>query len=681
MPQKTSPFLEGKWGWNFGESGWNTGADENWLKFSYMFDANVNAIVSTLPPAVNGEAYFLTTDNRIYFVVDGTHYSTPVPKWFEFKVKSTGDIYRFDGSTTALVPSAQSLELRVGVLESDFDSLADESDPLKGGSLIARVWQAADSIAQLRTLKTDGPSKYVELSGRSGKGDGGDSLWYVPDSFVGLVEGQLCIQADDGGFFVMNHNGIVSARQGGLVCDGVTDDGDAWVKLATELAALDPDIGGCIQIGPYDRIRVKTNRVIPANIYHQGFSSAGSSLGNLSAADILQSGGSVLVDPGVTLEVKGANRFFNVAFLNPNLTGNQPNSSAFSGTAITIGGDDVLFFGCAFMGYNSAIVSDGWARLTVDTCKFDCNNGIDIRNSFDVPRILNSHFWPWLTVATGNVGVGTANALYRSGKAMYLNNAAWPTIDNVFTFGYQTGLELVDCTNPTVVADLEGNRDSANSIIPTVGCKVSGTTGNGSFTLDTAHHQYGLHIAVNTGVHNRVSDGMYRDSSGAGMYIQTGDATVDNNTTQGLSTGVGGTGVLVASTAGVVVIPTHRTSAESEGVRIENTLTSVTQVFPSGTTTPVNTTVQQFQIVAATTLPIRAHNDHWYVTGTTSITNFLETFSGHRITIVFTQALTLTDGAGAGAIRVGGSLSVTAGQTLQFVCNGITGSMTWRRIV
>lgn len=119
MTQKTSPFLEGKWGWDFGESGWNTGADENWLKFSYMFDANVDAIVSTLPAAVNGEAYFLTTDNRIYFAVDGTFYSTPVPKWFEFKIKSTGIVYRFTGITTEVVPDASGLETRVSDLESE----------------------------------------------------------------------------------------------------------------------------------------------------------------------------------------------------------------------------------------------------------------------------------------------------------------------------------------------------------------------------------------------------------------------------------------------------------------------------------------------------------------------------------------------------------------------------------
>lgn len=105
MPQKTSPFLEGKWGWNYGEDGWNTGADENWLKFSYMFDRNVDGIVSTLPPAVNGQAYFNTVDNRFYFVVDGTYYSSPCPKWFIFVIKATGDRYQFNGTSVAFIPT------------------------------------------------------------------------------------------------------------------------------------------------------------------------------------------------------------------------------------------------------------------------------------------------------------------------------------------------------------------------------------------------------------------------------------------------------------------------------------------------------------------------------------------------------------------------------------------------
>ena len=91
MAQQTSPFLEGKYGWATGESGWNPGMDEDLLKFSYMFDKNIDAVVSSLPTAVNGKAYFNTADNRIYFVVGSVYYSTPVPKWFVVTLRTTGD--------------------------------------------------------------------------------------------------------------------------------------------------------------------------------------------------------------------------------------------------------------------------------------------------------------------------------------------------------------------------------------------------------------------------------------------------------------------------------------------------------------------------------------------------------------------------------------------------------------
>lgn len=99
MTQQTSPFLEGKFGWALGESNWNLGMDENLLKFSYMFDKNIDGIVSSLPAAVNGQAYFNTTDNRIYFAVGGSYTSTPTPKWFIFTLRTTGIPYQFDGTS------------------------------------------------------------------------------------------------------------------------------------------------------------------------------------------------------------------------------------------------------------------------------------------------------------------------------------------------------------------------------------------------------------------------------------------------------------------------------------------------------------------------------------------------------------------------------------------------------
>lgn len=123
MPQQQSPFLEGKYGWNFGEGGWNTGMDENLLKFSFMFDRNVDGIVATLPPAVNGQAYFLTTDNRLYFAVGTTWYSSPVPKWFTFTLRDTGRVWQYNGSTVVEINSPFELEERLDDIELTLISL------------------------------------------------------------------------------------------------------------------------------------------------------------------------------------------------------------------------------------------------------------------------------------------------------------------------------------------------------------------------------------------------------------------------------------------------------------------------------------------------------------------------------------------------------------------------------
>lgn len=210
MTQQTSPFIEGKYGWTLGESNWNLGMDENLLKFSYLFDKNIDGIVSSLPSPVDGRAYFNTTDKRLHYAVGGNFYSTPVPKWFQVVLRSTGETYQFDGTNLLLSPNAL--------------FLVDGTDPDKGAAIVGRAWQAANSVAQLKTLKTDGASRYAQTSGYYSNSGDGAGMYYVPSSFVGLVDnGGTVIEANDGGFWLLNHNGSVTAEQFGAKGDGVFD--------------------------------------------------------------------------------------------------------------------------------------------------------------------------------------------------------------------------------------------------------------------------------------------------------------------------------------------------------------------------------------------------------------------------------------------------------------------------
>lgn len=123
MPQQTNPFLETKYGWNYGESGWSSGMDENLVKMGFMFDGTVDAITATLPTLSNGTAYFLTTDNRFYFTVGGVYYSSPCPKYFIFKIKSSGDFYQFNGTSAVQINSPAQTDSRIDAVEDTVASL------------------------------------------------------------------------------------------------------------------------------------------------------------------------------------------------------------------------------------------------------------------------------------------------------------------------------------------------------------------------------------------------------------------------------------------------------------------------------------------------------------------------------------------------------------------------------
>lgn len=123
MTQQTSPFIDAKFGWSLGESGWNLGMDENLLKFSFLFDRNIDGIVTTLPAAVNGKAYYLTTDKKLYFVVNSTYYSSSTPKWFVLTLRATGETYQFDGSDLVSIPSSTQLATELDGIQVTLSNL------------------------------------------------------------------------------------------------------------------------------------------------------------------------------------------------------------------------------------------------------------------------------------------------------------------------------------------------------------------------------------------------------------------------------------------------------------------------------------------------------------------------------------------------------------------------------
>lgn len=215
MAQQQSPWIEGAYGWNFGEGGWNSGMDQNLLKFSFMFDRNVDSIVASLPAAVNGQAHYLTTDNRLYFAVGATYFSTPIPKWFVIVVRSTGQTHQFNGTSLVQIDSPSQLDSRLDAIELTISSLGTAA--FKTTEFFASKAQLdVESAAAARYTDTLRSDLANNTSGTNGAGQVG----FLPAG-SGVV----------GRTSLSKMRELVSIKDFGAVGDGVTNDYPAWSAL------------------------------------------------------------------------------------------------------------------------------------------------------------------------------------------------------------------------------------------------------------------------------------------------------------------------------------------------------------------------------------------------------------------------------------------------------------------
>ena len=273
MPQKISPFIDVKYGWNFGESGWNSGMDENITKFSFLFDRNIDAIVSTLPSnPTNGQAFFLNTDNRMYFRVDSSWYSSPTPKWFEFQIRSTGVVYQFDGTSVSVVESPSSFDSRIDALEitasslgtaafedveyfaskSELDvassqansytdtlrnELANGTPYLVDNAIVGRSLRLVNSFAELRTVAPRHSNDQILLLSHTVEGFGGGQFRWDASSVAADDNGTLATVIGQSGAWVrvMTRDGV-RPEWWGAVPDSGQDD-SAPLQAAINYAA------------------------------------------------------------------------------------------------------------------------------------------------------------------------------------------------------------------------------------------------------------------------------------------------------------------------------------------------------------------------------------------------------------------------------------------------------------
>ncbi len=196
-------------------------------------------------------------------------------------------------------------------------------------------------------------------------------------------------------------------RDFGAVGNGTTDD-VAAIQAAIDAAAAAG--GGIVRLGPR-RYRVAGAELqVRENVCLEGPIFPG---GQRPSADYRAIPGTILLDASRTIRVLRGATFRRCAVLRDGM-GAPPASmraainlrAAMAGTAVTIGDasgthHDVLVEELLILGFDQAIRSDNSQRLNVRRVRGDNRNGIWLSRTYDITRIHDVHFWPFLT---GNLG-------------------------------------------------------------------------------------------------------------------------------------------------------------------------------------------------------------------------------------------------------------------------------------
>lgn len=199
---------------------------ETWAGMEAEFDGTIASFetqFSIVLQALGYEAVHLTYVPGSPLQVDrqtqlidylGSSYRVKTPA--DFPVTLTG---------TWATDSALLLDVGDAALRSD---LANSSNPALGAATVARVNQVVTTFAELRALNKTSPSRFVALQGVDFL-----SFYIRDDADTTSVEViPTLMVATDGARYKLNHNGVITAEQCGLVGDGVTINTSASVNRA-----------------------------------------------------------------------------------------------------------------------------------------------------------------------------------------------------------------------------------------------------------------------------------------------------------------------------------------------------------------------------------------------------------------------------------------------------------------
>jgi len=501
--------------------------------------------------------------------------------------------------------------------------------------------------------------------------NGGDGT--APLAPGDLPPNSLVTVAHDGTRFRLRsaRTGTVSVKDFGAKGDGTTDDTAAIQAALNSLGAL----GGTVVVPNGMKCLIDNNLTIPVSCHLVGPHSFVGTPGSNASAPYGNMGGALLVNSTKTITVNSGASLRGLLIYRKGMTFPAANSSAFAGTAITIGGDDAAIASCLVMGFNKAVYSSSYQRQKIEYLLHDNLNGIEITNCADIAYISNCHAWPFSNIGVG----GSYTNITRSGKAYYLHDLCdWAKVTDCFSWGYAVGFQVTSANSVTLLGCGADNAYSAGPLnTGSIGFYISGTSTD--TTLDNcqaaAQEAQGIYVNTTGGVQTKITNfnAWGGDSGTDGILIDSGDVTILGGIIRSQNNGV-----RVTSTGVRVFV---------DGVRFETILNKpILAVSPSSlvflgdsidysnfTGSPAPSLLCQ-SVASAASVVLPNSGDTFNITGTTNFGTLGHGWAGREVTLIFAASLTVFNGTGAVTnmrLAGGSNFAAAAGSALTLRHNGV----------
>lgn len=462
---------------------------------------------------------------------------------------------------------------------------------------------------------------------------------------------------------------VLNVKEYGAIGNGTSND---TVAIQTALNAALP--GQVVFLPPDGRYLIDSaNLNIPRGVQVQStWNAPGSTWGPGAVIDLSDYNGALIINPAYTITMQAGSNLTGIPIYRKGLVIPVSNASAFTGTAITIQGDDVGVSYCLIIGFNTGITSDGSGRQKLETIYGDNLSGIYLYHCYDSPIIRNCHMWPFTSNATG----ADPTAHHRSGVAYHIQSSSILCLAHCFSYGYAVGFKINAVDNPVLI---ECIADSTSQYTDTTGFWFTGGTGHCSAIGCTSYgvdQHYMVDTTPNTVIefvdcnaHGQATGG----NQSVGFYIIEGDVSVLGGSITDVDKAVyidSNNTVLIIRDTRFLRIAVH--IIYNAGSSPWLYLSPDTSQLPIGTSIIQGTQTMQ-SVASATNLALPVMGENFRVSGTTGFGYISAGWVNRQVTLLFGAVLTVYHSIGSNGIRLNGSTNfiTSAGSVLTLFHDGI----------